>query len=320
LKASFNLSWRLHNRELEAVKVFRNLDELVKTATARGPTRIAVAAGHDPDVIEALKQAQEIGLAEGILIGDGEKIRSMTQEIGFEISDHQLIDEPDDAKAARKAIDLIRQGEAKLLMKGKINTAALIRAVLDREAGLRTGRLLSQVIVFQVPSFDRLMIMTDAAINVAPTLAQKAEITRNAIEVAHAIGIPAPNVAILCALEFVNQDMPATVDAAGLTLMNQRGQLTGGYVEGPIALDVPLSRFAASRKGIESPLVENTDVFIAPDIEAANILYRAILYFAGGESGGIVMGAKVPLVLLSRAESPETKICSMAIGTLLATA
>ena len=298
--------------------MFRNLDELVKTATARGPTRIAVAAGHDPDVIEALKQAQEIGLAEGILIGDGEKIRSMTQEIGFEISDHQLIDEPDDAKAARKAIDLIRQGEAKLLMKGKINTAALIRAVLDREAGLRTGRLLSQVIVFQVPSFDRLMIMTDAAINVAPTLAQKAEITRNAIEVAHAIGIPAPNVAILCALEFVNQDMPATVDAAGLTLMNQRGQLTGGYVEGPIALDVPLSKFAASRKGIESPLVENTDVFIAPDIEAANILYRAILYFAGGASGGIVVGAKVPLVLLSRAESPETKICSMAIGTLLA--
>ena len=299
--------------------MFRNLDELVQAATSKGPTRIAVAAGHDPDVIEALKQAQEIGLAEGILIGDGKKIRSMTEEIGFELSDHQLIDEPDDAKAARKAIDLIRKGEAKLLMKGKINTAALIRAVLDREAGLRTGRLLSQVIVFQVPGFDRLMVMTDAAINVAPTLAQKAEISRNAIEVAHAIGIPEPNVAILCALEFVNPDMPATMDAAGLTLMNRRGQLTGGYVEGPIALDVPLSRFAASRKGIESPLVENTDVFIAPDIEAANILYRSSLYFAGGESGGIVVGAKVPLVLLSRAESPETKICSMAIGTLLAT-
>ena len=298
--------------------MFRNLDELVQKATSQGPTRIAVAAGHDPDVIEALKQAQEIGLAEGILIGDGKKIRSMTQEIGFEISDHQLIDEPDDAKAARKAIDLIRQGEAKLMMKGKINTATLIRAVLDREAGLRTGRLLSQVIVFHVPGFDRLMVMTDAAINVAPTLAQKAEISRNAIEVAHAIGIPEPNVAILCAFEFVNPDMPATIDAAGLTLMNRRGQLTGGYVEGPIALDVPLSKFAASRKGIESPLVENTDVFIAPDIEAANILYRAILYFAGGESGGIVVGAKVPLVLLSRAESAETKICSIAIGTLLA--
>jgi phosphate butyryltransferase len=298
--------------------VFCNLDELVQAATSKGPTRIAVAAGHDPDVIEALKQAQELGLAEGILIGDGKKIRSMTEEIGFELSDHQLIDEPDDAKAARKAIDLIRKSEAKLLMKGKINTAALIRAVLDREAGLRTGRLLSQVIVFQVPGLDRLMVMTDAAINVAPTLAQKAEITRNAIEVAHAIGIPEPNVAILCALEFVNPDMPATMDAAGLTLMNRRGQLTGGYVEGPIALDVPLSQFAASRKGIESPLVENTDVFIAPDIEAANILYRSILYFAGGESGGIVVGAKVPLVLLSRAESPETKICSMAIGTLLA--
>ena len=298
--------------------MFRNLSELVQTATSQGPTRIAVAAGHDPDVIEALKQAQEIGLAEGILIGDGKKIRAMTQEIGFELSDHQLIDEPDDVKAARKAIDLIRQGQAKLLMKGKIKTAALIREVLDRETGLRTGRLLSQVIVFQVPGFDRLMVMTDAAINVAPTLAQKAEISRNAIEVAHAIGIPEPNVAILCALEFVNPDMPATMDAAALTLMNRRGQLTGGYVEGPIALDVPLSQFAASRKGIESPLVENTDVFIAPDIEAANILYRSILYFAGGESGGIVMGATVPLVLLSRAESPETKICSMAIGTLLA--
>ena len=148
--------------------MFRNLDELVQAATSKGPTRIAVAAGHDPDVIEALKQAQELGLAEGILIGDGKKIRSMTEEIGFELSDHQLIDEPDDAKAARKAIDLIRKNEAKLLMKGKINTAALIRAVLDREAGLRTGRLLSQVIVFQVPGLDRLMVMTDAAINVAP--------------------------------------------------------------------------------------------------------------------------------------------------------
>jgi phosphotransacetylase len=162
------------------------------------------------------------------------------------------------------------------------------------------------------------MLMTDAAINIAPTLDQKADLCRNAIEVAHAIGIGKPNVALLCALELVNADMPATVDAAALTVMNRRGQLIGGYVEGPIALDVPLSRFAAGRKGIESPLVESTDVFVAPDIEAANILYRAILYFAKGESGGIVIGARVPLVLLSRAETPETKIRSIAIGILLA--
>jgi phosphate butyryltransferase len=222
--------------------------------------------------------------------------------------------------AARKAIGLIREGKADLLMKGKIGTANLVRAVLDKETGLRGGRLLSQVIVFQVPGFDRLMVMTDAAINIAPTLEQKADLCRNAIDVARAIGIEKPNVAALCALELVNPDMPATVDAAGLAAMNRRGQIAGCYIEGPIALDAPLSRFAASRKGIDSPIVENTDIFLAPDIEAANILYRAILYFAKGESGGIVVGAKVPLILLSRAETPETKIRSIALAILTAAA
>ncbi len=192
--------------------------------------------------------------------------------------------------------------------------------MLDKDAGLRTERLLSQVNVFQVPGFNRLMIMTDAAINIAPSLEEKSEICRNAIEVARALGIENPNLAALCALEFVNPDMPATVDAAGLTLMNRRGQLRGAYIEGPIALDVPLSKFAADRKAIISPLVENTSIFVAPDIEAANILYRAILYFAKGESGGVVMGARVPLILLSRAESPETKIRSIAIGILAVSA
>jgi phosphate butyryltransferase len=300
--------------------MFHNLNELVESARLRGPVKIAVAAGHDPDVIEALKQARAINLADGVFVGNAEKILSLARKAKFEIPEEQLIHEPDEAAAARKAIALIREGKASLLMKGKINTATLIRAVLDKEAGLRTGRLLSQVIVFQVPRFDRLMVMTDAAINIAPTLEQKADICRNAIEVAHAIGIEKPNLAVLCALEFVNPEMPATMDAASLTLMNRRGQLTGAYVEGPIALDVPLSKFAADRKAIDSPLVENTDIFVAPDIEAANILYRAILYFAQGESGGIVIGARVPLILLSRAESPETKIRSIAIGILVVSA
>ncbi len=297
--------------------MFRSLDELVDAARARGPARIAVAAGHDPDVIEALKRAREAGLADGIFVGNADKIRALADAAGLEIPAGQLIHEPDEAAAARKAIALVRDGSAGLLMKGKISTATLVRAVLDKEAGLRTGRLLSQVIVFQVPGFNRLMVMSDAAINIAPTLEQKAEICRNAIQVAHAIGIEKPNLALLCALEFVNQEMPATMDAAALTMMNRRGQLTGAYVEGPVALDVPLSRFAAERKGIQSALVENTDIFIAPDIEAANILYRAILYFAQGESGGIVVGARVPLILLSRAETPETKIRSIAIGMLV---
>lgn len=298
--------------------MLRNFDELLEAARTRGPVTVAVAAGHDPDVIEALKRAQELNLARGILVGNGTKIRAMAGEDGFALSDDQIINELDEAAAIRQAIALVREGRASLLMKGKVSTANLIRAVLDKDGGLRGARQLSQVIVFRVPGFDRLMIMTDAAINIAPTLAQKAELCRNAIQVAKAIGIEKPNIAALCALEFVNPEMPATVDAAGLCAMNRRGQLSGCYVEGPIALDVPLSKFAAERKNISSPIIENTDIFLAPDIEAANILYRAITYFAKGESGGIVLGARVPLILLSRAETPETKVRSIAIGILSA--
>jgi phosphate butyryltransferase len=294
--------------------MFRTLAEMVEAAKAHGPVRIAVAAGHSPECIEALKQAGQMKLAEGIFIGDARKIWALADEAGYEIPAHQVLNEPNDVEAARRAVAMVRDGNADLLMKGKIGTAELVRVVLDRDSGLRTGRLLSQVIVFEVPGIRRLMLMTDAAINIAPTLAQKAELCRNAIEVAHAIGIEKPNVALLCALELVNPEMPATVDAAALVVMNRRGQITGGYLEGPIALDAPLSRFAAECKNIDSPIVENTDIFIAPDIEAANILYRAILYFARGESGGIVVGAKVPLILLSRAESPETKIRSIALA------
>ena len=297
--------------------MYKNLEELVAGARSQGPVQIAIAAGHDSDVVAALKQAQSLGLADGIFVGDAEKIEAMAKEVDFDIPSANVQHEPDPMVAARKAIGLVRDGKAQLLMKGKINTSTLVKAVLDRETGLRGSRLLSQVIVFQVPGFDRLMIMTDAAINIAPTMAHKADLCRNAIDVAHAIGIEKPNVAMLCALEFVNPDMPATVDAAGVMLMNQRGQLPGAYVEGPIALDVPLSAFAADRKGIDSPLTNNTDIFVTPDIHSANILYRAILYFAKGESGGVVLGAKVPLILLSRAETPETKIASIAIGILV---
>lgn len=298
--------------------MFQSLDELVEAAGRLRPARIAVVAGHDQDAIEALGQARTMGLAEGIFVGDTEKVRGAAEKAGVELPSERIVHEPGEAGAARRAMALVREGQADLLMKGKIGTAALVRAVLDRDAGLRTGRLLSQVIVFQVPGIRRLMLMSDAAINIAPTLEQKADICRNAIEVARALGIERPNVAVLCALELVSSDMPATVDAAALTQMNRRGQIADAYVEGPVALDAPLSRFAAERKGISSQLVENTDVFIAPEIEAANILYRAILYFAGGESGGVVVGARVPLILLSRAETPETKLRSIAIAMLVA--
>ncbi|MGO4882664.1 MAG: bifunctional enoyl-CoA hydratase/phosphate acetyltransferase [Bryobacteraceae bacterium] len=294
--------------------MFRNFDELLKAARARGPVSIAVAAAQDADALEALQRARELGLAEGILVGKGSEIRELARAAGFDLSDAQIVNEPDPTAAVRQAIALVREGRAQLLMKGRVATASLIRAVLDRDAGLRGHRQLSQVIVFHVPGCERLMILTDAAINIAPSLAEKAELCRNAIDVARAIGIERPNIAALCALEMVNPEMPATVDAAALCAMNRRGQLAGCYVEGPIALDAAVSKFAAERKGIDSPAVENTHIFLAPDIEAANIFYRALVYFAKAESGGIVLGARAPIVLLSRAESAETKVNSIALG------
>jgi phosphate butyryltransferase len=294
-----------------------SFSDLIERARQLGPARIAVVEAHDPDVLESLGQAQPLGLATPILVGNPTKIEAAAARVGYTIPAGALVATISEEASVRQAIDLVRDGKADFLMKGKVTTATLIRGIVDKERGLRTGSQLSQVIVFQVPQLSRLMIMTDAAINIAPTLAQKADITRNAIMVAHALGNAEPNVALLTALEFVNPDMPATVDAAALVGMHRRGQITGAYLEGPIALDVPMSRFAADRKNIQSPIVENTDIFICPNIEAANIMFRAMLYFGQGKSGGVVVGAKVPLVLLSRAESAETKIQSIAIALLV---
>jgi phosphate butyryltransferase len=299
------------------VRVIKSFAELITRAKALGPARIAVVEAHDPDVLESLGQAEPMGLVTPVLVGNPGKIEAAAKKVGYTLKPENLVATTSEEASVRQAIDLVRDGKASLLMKGKVTTATLIRGIVDKERGLRTGSQLSQVIVFQVPHIKRLMLMTDAAINIAPTLAQKADITRNAIMVAHALGNPEPNVALLTALEFVNPEMPATVDAAALVGMNRRGQITGAYLEGPIALDVPMSKFAADRKNIQSRITEATDIFICPDIEAANIMFRAMLYFGQGESGGIVVGAKVPLVLLSRAESAETKIQSMAIALLV---
>jgi phosphate butyryltransferase len=297
--------------------VIQNLQELVAQARQLGPARIAVVEGYDPDVLESLTQAEPLGLAKAILVGQPSKIEAAARGVNYPLRPDSIVPTEGEEASIRQAIDWVREGKADFLMKGKVTTANLIRGVLDKERGLRAGRLLSQVIVFQVPGIPRLMLMTDAAINIAPALEQKADICRNAIHVAHALGIEQPKVVLLTALEFVNPAMPATVDAAALVQMNRRGQIKGAYLEGPLALDVPLSRFAAERKSIDSPVVEAVDVLIAPDIEAGNILYRAITYFARGQSGGIIIGARVPLVLLSRAESPETKIHSISLALLV---
>ena len=297
--------------------MIKNFKELVEQARKLGPARVVVIEAHNPEVLESLKDAEPMGLAEPILVGDPIKIKRVAQEVGYKVRPETLLPAASEDESIRKSIDLVREGKADFLMKGKVATAKMVRGVLDKERGLRTGGLLSQVAVVQVPGIPRLLLMTDAAINIAPTLEQKAEICKNAIDVAHALGIEEPKVALLAALEFVNPAMPATIDAAALTQMNRRGQITGAYLEGPIAMDVPFSRFAAERKNIQSPLVEATDILISPDIEAANILGRAATYLAGAESGGVVVGTKTPLVLLSRAEPAQTKINSIALALLV---
>ncbi len=294
------------------------LAELVKRASELGPARVAVVQGFDPDVLESLIEAERIGMATAVLVGDPDKIEAAANKAGYQLRSDAVVAAQGEEEAIRAAISLVRQGEADMLMKGKVTTAKLIRGVLDPESGLRSGRLLSQVVAFEVPAIERVMLLTDAAVNIAPTVAEKADICRNAIEVAHALGIACPNVVLLAAVEFVNPAMQATVDAAALVQMNRRGQISGALLEGPLALDVPLSRFAAERKSIDSPVVGATDVFVAPDIEGANILYRAITYFAGGRSGGLIVGARVPLVVLSRAEPAEAKVHSIALALLLA--
>jgi phosphate butyryltransferase len=301
----------------EEENMIKSFAELVERAQKLGPARVVVIEAHNPDVLESLKDAEPRGLAKPILVGDPAKIERVAREVGYHVRPETLLPAADEDESLRLSIDLVRDGKADFLMKGKVTTAKMIRGVLDKERGLRTGRLLSQVALFQVAHIPRLLILTDAAINIAPTLEQKVDICRNAIEVAHALGIEEPKVALLAALEFVNPAMPATIDAAALTLMNRRGQITGAYLEGPLAMDVPFSRFAAERKNIQSPLVEAVDILVAPDIEAANILGRAAIYLAGAETGGVVMGTKTPLVLLSRAEPPQAKINSIALALLV---
>ena len=214
--------------------MIRSLEELIARARQLGPAKIAVIEGHDPDVLESLAQAEPLGLALPTLIGNPAKIEEAARKVGYSLRHESLIATSGEDASIRQGIDLVREGRADLLMKGKVTTANLIRGVLDKERGLRAGRQLSQVIVFQTPRIPRLMVMSDGAINIAPTLENKAEICRNAIEVAHALGIAEPKVVLLTALEFVNPAMPATVDAAALVQMNRRGQITGAYLEGPL--------------------------------------------------------------------------------------
>jgi len=229
-----------------------------------------------------------------------------------------IVHEPDSRLTARKVMELVSLGHAQIAMKGKIETANFLRAALDKQYGIRSGRLLSHVGVFQIPGFDRLIFVSDAGVVVAPDMTMKVELVRNAIFVAQTLGVELPKVAILAATEMVHPKIPTTMDAANLAKMADRGQIRGGIIDGPLALDNAISPESAAAKGIKSEVAGRADILITPDIEAGNLLAKAITYFAHGRMAGIVVGGRAPLVVASRSDPHETKLVSMALGVLLA--
>jgi phosphate butyryltransferase len=295
----------------------KHMSDIIEAARKAGRKRVAVAAAHEESALEAAFDAARHGLIEPILIGDAERIRAIAADLGADLAGVRIIDEKDYAKAAAEAVALVRAGEADMLMKGVLDTSILLKAALNKENGLNAGRLTSHVAVMEVPTYHKLLIVTDAAINIAPDLAGKLDIIANAVLVAKAIGLNNPKVALLAAVEKVNWDkMPCTADAAIITQMNRRGQLKGCIVDGPLALDNAVSAESAQIKKIVSEVAGDADILVAPDIEAGNILYKCLLDLGQAKGAGIVVGASKPIVLTSRADSAETKLASIALAAL----
>ncbi|MCU7665466.1 phosphate butyryltransferase [Bacillus thuringiensis] len=295
------------------------LEYLIDQAAGQPKKTVAVAVAEDHEVIEAVAKAIKLQLAQFRLYGNQEKIMGMLQEHGLQTSEHvEVIAAMSNAEAAELSVKAVRNGEADVLMKGNIPTAIILKAVLNKEWGLRKGSVLSHVAAFEVPNYDRLIFVTDAAMNIAPDVTQKAAIIQNTVEVARAIGIDLPKVAPIAAVEVVNPAMQATIDAAMLTQMNRRGQIKDCIVDGPLALDNAVSQIAAEHKGIVSDVAGKADILLVPTIEAGNVLYKSLVYFADAKVGAMIAGAKAPIVLTSRADSAETKVYSLALAVATA--
>lgn len=296
----------------------RSFNDVIKYAKERGPKIISVACSQDKEVLIAVDMAKKEGIANAILVGDIEKTKEIAKELNIDLDGYELIDEKDLAQASLKAVSLVSEGKADIVMKGLVDTSIILKAVLNKEVGLRTGNILSHVAVFDVKGYDRLFFITDAAMNLSPDLQGKKQIIENACVVAHALDIENPKVAAICAKEKVNPKMQDTVDAKDLEEMCANGDIKGCIVGGPFALDNAVSEEAAKHKGMSHPIAGKADILLAPDIEAGNILYKSLVFFSETKNAGVIVGAKAPIILTSRADSEETKLNSIALGVLMA--
>jgi phosphate acetyltransferase len=293
-------------------------DRLIAICRSLPPLATAVVHPCDRSSLEGALQAKELGLIAPVLVGPRGRIEDVAASEDLDITGCVIEDVPHSHAAAARAVELVREGRAEALMKGSLHTDELMGAVVSREGGLRTERRVSHCFVMDVPRHESALIITDAAINIAPTLAEKADILQNAIDLGHALRLPEVRVALLSAMETVNPKVPSTIEAAALCKMVDRGQITGALVDGPLALDNAIDPEAARIKGIDSPVAGRANVLMVPDLEAGNMLAKSLSFLAGADAAGIVLGARVPVILTSRADSVVTRLASCAVASLVA--
>jgi phosphotransacetylase len=293
-------------------------EQLLARCRSLEPAPTAVAHPCEQTALAGAIEAGDLGLIVPILVGPERKIREIADAHGIRLGSARIVDAPHSHAAAERAVGLVRGGEAELLMKGSLHSDEFLAAVVAKDAGLRTARRISHVFIMDVPSYHKVLVVTDAAINIAPTLDDKRDICQNAIDLLISMGISRPKIAILAAVETINAKMPTTLDAAALCKMAERGQIVGGILDGPLAFDNAISREAAQIKGIESPVAGDPDVLLVPDLEAGNMLAKQLALLANADSAGLVLGARVPIILTSRADSVRSRIGSCAVARLAA--
>ena len=297
----------------------KHFDDLLKKVSQCSKKKVAVAVAQDDAVLEAVKAAKERGIADAILVGDEKKIREIAEGLHMDLSDYEVINEEDVQQAALKAVSLVHDGKADMYMKGLIDTKGFLKSVLDKEVGLRTGKPLSHVCVFEIKGIDHLLFLTDVAFIPYPTLEDKVNIIANTVEIVNACGIQNPKVAPLAAVEVVNPKMPVTVEAAELTKMCEEGKIKGCIVDGPLSLDLAIDPEAAKHKGAtERKIQGDADILLFPDIHAGNLVYKCLVHTAEVKNGNILTGTKAPVILTSRSDNFETKVNSIALGAVVA--
>jgi len=298
--------------------MIKSIDELVSEAKKIDTKTLVVACAADEHVLQAVEMARIENIVNGILIGNKTDIITILDNLKYDTSNYKIIDEADEEQACLKAVKLVSSNKSYFLMKGLVGTSTILKAALNKEFGLRTRNRISHVSVFEVPTYSKLLFMTDGAMNIAPTLDEKRQIVENSVKIAHAIGIKRPNVGIIGAVEKVNPQMEATLDAAELVKMNEDRIIDDCNVAGPFAIDNAINLEAARHKGITNPVAGNVDILVMPRIEAGNVFYKTMMFLANAKSASVIAGAKKPIVLTSRADSKESKFYSIALGALVA--